>query len=94
MGQVGLFVACGIGIGLGLPCLDSLITSGIDEIRRGTISSIYSSMRFTGVAAGPPVMAIFMEQIENYIFYILAGLSVLCIIVSLTGIRPERDRTV
>ena len=52
-----LFVLSGIGIGVGLPCLDAFITSGIEKEERGTVSSIYSSMRFIGVAAGPPIMA-------------------------------------
>ncbi|RNB67258.1 hypothetical protein EDM52_22920 [Brevibacillus invocatus] len=36
-----------------LPCLDAFITEGIKKEERGTISAIYSSMRFIGVALGP-----------------------------------------
>src|SRR3954453_9974016 len=75
-----LFVFSGIGIGVGLPCLDSFITSGISKEERGTISSIYSSMRFTGVAAGPPIMALMMKYTENSLFYILGALSVIAAI--------------
>ena len=59
--MITLFVLSGIGIGVGLPCLDAFITSGIEKQERGTVSSIYSSMRFIGVAAGPPVMALMMK---------------------------------
>src|SRR5699024_5094502 len=52
---IGIFVIGGIGIGIVLPCLDAFITSGIEKDQRGTVSSIYSSMRFIGVALGPPV---------------------------------------
>ncbi|MCU9613596.1 MFS transporter [Caldibacillus lycopersici] len=86
-----LFVIVGIGIGVGLPCLDALITEGIQKEERGTISSLYSSMRFIGVALGPPILAIMMKSMENYIFYFLAGLSVLTAIICYFGIRPEKE---
>ena len=66
--MITLFVLSGIGIGVGLPCLDALITSGIEKQERGTVSSVYSSMRFIGVAAGPPVMAIMMKSAGNFTF--------------------------
>lgn len=87
---IGLFVIGGIGIGISLPCLDSLITSGIEEEFRGTISSIYSSMRFIGVAFGPPIIAILMKKSNILIFYLLGGLAVLCVLVCLFGIKPEK----
>src|SRR4051812_6965051 len=37
--MITLFVLSGIGIGVGLPCLDALITSGIEKQERGTVSS-------------------------------------------------------
>jgi ACDE family multidrug resistance protein len=46
---ITLISIAGIGIGVTLPCLDSLITEGIDKTERGTITSIYSFMRFIGV---------------------------------------------
>ncbi|MDH4618941.1 MFS transporter [Brevibacillus sp. AY1] len=49
---VALFFS-GIGIGVALPCLDAFITESIKKEERGTISAIYSSMRFIGVALGP-----------------------------------------
>lgn len=84
-----LFVLGGIGIGVGLPCLDAFITSGIEKEQRGTVSSIYSSMRFIGVAAGPPVMAVMMKDAAQTIFYFLAGLSVLAAFMTLKAINPE-----
>ncbi|HEY4551039.1 MAG TPA: MFS transporter [Bacillus sp. (in: firmicutes)] len=85
------FVLSGIGIGVGLPCLDALITSGIEKQERGTVSSVYSSMRFIGVAAGPPVMAIMMKSAGNFIFYILSGLSIIAAISTFIAIKPEED---
>ena len=91
--MITLFVLSGIGIGVGLPCLDAFITSGIEKQERGTVSSIYSSMRFIGVAAGPPVMAIMMRYTENSLFYILSGLSVTAAIVTFIAIKPEKEKS-
>ncbi|MFJ8244276.1 MFS transporter [Peribacillus asahii] len=89
--MITLFLLSGIGIGVGLPCLDAFITSGIEKQERGTVSSIYSSMRFIGVAAGPPIMAIMMKHAENSLFYILGGLSVIAAIATFMAIKPETE---
>jgi MFS transporter, ACDE family, multidrug resistance protein len=91
--MISLFVLSGIGIGVGLPCLDALITSGIDKHERGTVSSIYSSMRFIGVAAGPPVMAIMMRYVENSLFFILSGLSIIAAVSTFVAIKPEKGES-
>ena len=72
----------GIGIGGSLPPLDALITEGIEKEERGTITSLYSSMRFIGVAAGPPLMAIFMKHMDNIQFYVLCGITLLAAIAA------------
>lgn len=91
--MIWLFLISGIGIGVALPCLDAFITSGIDKQERGTVSSIYSSMRFVGVAAGPPIMAIMMERTENSLFYILSALSLIAAIATFMAIKPEESST-
>lgn len=87
-----LFIFGGIGIGVALPCLDALITSGIEKEERGTITSIYSSMRFIGVAAGPPVMAILMKHAEKSLFYVLSGVTVIAIIATFMAINPDNSK--
>ncbi|MFC4559127.1 MFS transporter [Virgibacillus kekensis] len=59
---LSIFLICGTGIGMSLPCLDALITESLEKDVRGIITSIYSAMRFVGVAAGPPVIAILMKE--------------------------------
>nr|WP_263326111.1 MFS transporter [Neobacillus sp. Marseille-Q6967] len=83
-----MFLITGIGIGAGLPCLDAFITSGIEKEERGTISSIYSSMRFIGVAAGPPIIALLMKYSSSWIFIILSGLSIISAFIALWAIKP------
>lgn len=91
--MLAVFLICGIGIGVCLPCLDTLITQTIEKETRGTISSIYSSMRFVGVAAGPPVMALFMKTNVTWMFILLAALSLVAAILGFKSIRPDKGET-
>ncbi|MER2030353.1 MAG: MFS transporter [Solibacillus sp.] len=63
----------GIAIGALLPALDTIITDNIRKELRGTVSSFYSSARFIGVAAGPPIMSLVMKNHLNT-SYITAGI--------------------
>jgi ACDE family multidrug resistance protein len=44
----------GIGNGLVLPALNTLITSAADSRARGAVTAVYGTVRFFGVALGPP----------------------------------------
>ncbi|MBI2915142.1 MAG: MFS transporter [Firmicutes bacterium] len=44
----------GVGIGLSLSSLNTLITSSVAEEQRGIITCIYGGVRFLGAAVGPP----------------------------------------
>lgn len=86
---IATFIFCGIGIGVALPCLDALITEGIEKEERGTITSIYSSMRFIGVAAGPPVFVLLMKASHQVMFYSITGLCVIAALIVIKGIKPD-----
>lgn len=58
---LAMFFICGAGIGMTLPSLDSIITENIDKDVRGSVTSLYSAMRFVGVATGPPIIALLMK---------------------------------
>lgn len=79
-----LFLICGFGIGMALPSLDALITKTFDKTVRGAITSIYSSMRFIGVAAGPPIIALLMKQ---HIFWMVGLLSLFALIAGVLAFR-------
>lgn len=86
-----LFFICGAGIGMALPSLDALITKTFSDSIRGAITSIYSSMRFIGVAAGPPVIALFMKW---HVFWIVGLFTVFALAAGLLAFRnidPEAD---
>ncbi|MFC0562062.1 MFS transporter [Halalkalibacter alkalisediminis] len=81
--------ASGVGIGIALPCLDALVTEGIEMEQRGTISSLYSSMRFLGVAAGPPLFAVLMKTSHFFMFFSNSILCVIAVLIVLLAIKPE-----
>lgn len=91
---IAALVICGIGIGVALPSLDALITNGTEKEERGTITSIYSSARFIGVAVGPPVFAILMKLSHDILFFSVAGISAVATVLVLFFIKPpKRVRT-
>lgn len=88
------FVVIGIGsigIGVVLPCMDALITEGIEKEERGTVTSLYSSMRFIGVAAGPPLAALLMVNGASPVFWTVGGVSIFTLMAILVLIKPPAD---
>lgn len=65
----------GIGVGLMLPCLTTLITSSVDTAKRGLITSLYGSVRFFGVAGGPPLFSLLLEPGIRVMGWSVAGLT-------------------
>jgi ACDE family multidrug resistance protein len=90
---IALISIGGIGIGVTLPCMDAMITEGINKSERGTITSIYSSMRFIGVAIGPPLAAILVRVSPHLMFYTITGVCVLAAILALFTIKPDQEET-
>jgi MFS transporter, ACDE family, multidrug resistance protein len=89
--MISMFLFAGIGIGVALPSLDALITEGIAKEERGTITSLYSSMRFIGVAGGPPAIAILMKHSDQGLFYILSGITILAALAAIIAIKPDAN---
>lgn len=82
----------GIGIGIALPCLDALITEGIEQENRGTITALYSSMRFIGVALGPPVVSLLMSWGHWQVFGTMAGLGAAGGLLTLFAVHPSQEK--
>lgn len=86
-----VFLLCGIGIGAVLPCMDALITESVKKDVRGTITSIYSSARFVGVAGGPPAIALLMKQDLTWLVSVLSILALIAAYLAFKNIKPEAD---
>lgn len=74
---MGALVMSGIGTGLVLPCLNTLITGSCKTAERGIVTSLYGGVRFFGVAGGPPIFGILMGKSESWTFFVPAGLAAL-----------------
>ncbi|WP_201713181.1 MFS transporter [Rossellomorea arthrocnemi] len=83
----------GLSIGALLPTMDALITENIEKEERGTISSFYSSSRFIGVAAGPPLMAVVMKSLLNASLIGAGILGILMFLLVLFFIQSEKSST-
>lgn len=83
--------ASGLGIGFALPSLDALVTEGIEKEERGTITSLYSSMRFVGVALGPPICALLMKISHFTLFAVITVVCFLAVFITATFIKPTED---
>lgn len=84
-----VFLICGVGIGMALPCLDALITNSLEKDVRGIITSFYSAMRFIGVAAGPPVIAILMKQNLIWMVSLLTFFALIAGFLAYRNINPS-----
>ncbi|MEK5028976.1 MFS transporter [Paenibacillus sp. FSL M7-1046] len=87
---IGFLSLGGIGIGVALPCLDALITEGIEQEKRGTITSLYSSMRFIGVSLGPPVVSLLMTRGHWLLFGTMAGVGAIGGLLTLFAVTPSK----
>lgn len=89
--MISAMVFSGIGIGLLLPCLDAMITEGIEKEKRGTITSFYSSMRFIGVSLGPPAVSLLAQSGHSVLFATVGGICAVTSLLSLFFIRPRES---
>ena len=84
-----VFSLLGIGTGLILPAVNTLVTSSVATGQRGVITSIYGSARFLGVAIGPPSFSA-LEEIRITVMYFGASfITVLVLILVLLFIKEE-----
>jgi len=78
-----------VGAGLILPCVNSLITGSVGKSKRGFVTSLYNSVRFIGVAIGPPVFARLMEWSIKGMFLSLATLTLIIGLLVLLFIKVK-----
>lgn len=88
---IGLLTLSSIGTGLLLPCLNSMITGTVEKSERGMITSIYSSLRFLGVALGPPLFGWMMEKSHPLIFITVSSLTLITLGMIFFLIKPEAE---
>lgn len=83
----------GVGTGMVLPCLNTLITSAASMEERGLVTSLYGSVRFFGVAFGPPLYGFLMAKGVGLMFWSSAGLSLLSAVMVLVFVKTKGENT-
>lgn len=90
---LAVFFLCGAGIGMTLPCLDAIITESIEKDVRGSVTSLYSAMRFVGVATGPPAIALLMKQPLYWMVFLFLFLALIGLYLAWQHIFPKKKQT-
>lgn len=88
---IGLLTISSIGTGLLLPCLNTMITGAVQKSERGMITSLYNSLRFLGVAAGPPLFGWMMDKSDRMVFITVSALSLLALGLVFFLIKPPQQ---
>ncbi|MBD0381105.1 MFS transporter [Paenibacillus sedimenti] len=86
---IGLLTLSGIGTGLLLPCLNTMITGSVEREQRGMITSLYNSLRFIGVAFGPPIFGWLMNISHKAIFITVSSLAFITLGLVFFLIKPK-----
>jgi ACDE family multidrug resistance protein len=66
----------GLGTGAVLPSLNTLITSTAPKTERGLVTCLYGTVRFFGVAIGPPIFGMAEKLTKPPIFFTTAGICI------------------
>ncbi|MFW6389669.1 MAG: MFS transporter [Halanaerobiales bacterium] len=83
------FTLLGIGTGLVLPSVNTMVTSSCKTNQRGVITSIYGAARFGGVAIGPPTFT-FLEEVNKVtMHYGAAVISLSVLILAIIFIKEK-----
>lgn len=88
---ISILALSSLGTGFVLPCINSLITNAVGAQRRGFVTSLYGSVRFLGVAIGPPVFSRLMEWSKLGMFLSIASLTFVVGLLALLLIHPNKE---
>lgn len=86
---IGFLSLSAIGTGLLLPCLNTMITGSVKREERGMITSIYNSLRFIGVAFGPPLFGWLMDKSHAVLFITVSCIAIVTLGLVFFLIKPE-----
>lgn len=87
---IGLSSAMGLGIGLMLPALNTLITGATGPEERGLITALYGTVRFFGVALGPPAFGLAQDGSRMLMFLVGSGIAAAALTLAAFFVRPSK----
>lgn len=86
--SIAATVLVGLGTGFVLPALNTLVTSAVPGSERGLITCLYGTVRFFGVAVGPPVFGLQLPQ--PTLFWSIAALLLAVLLLAAFLVNPEK----
>lgn len=89
---ISILALSSIGTGLILPCINSFITGSVSTEKRGFVTSLYGSVRFLGVAIGPPIYGWLMEWSRTGMFLSTASLTFVLGILCMALIKIKKKQ--
>lgn len=66
---IGILTLMGLSGGFVLPAVNTLVTSATNSQQRGGVTSLYNSVRFIGVAIGPPVFCLLNDHFNEKVMF-------------------------
>lgn len=78
----------GLGTGFVLPALNTLVTSSVPGSERGLITCLYGTVRFFGVAVGPPVFGLPIPA--EVLFWSIAALLLIILLLTALWVDPKK----
>ncbi|WP_080837269.1 MFS transporter [Cohnella massiliensis] len=88
---IGLLTTSSIGTGMLLPCLTTMITGIVEKTERGMLTSLYSSLRFFGVALGPPLFGWMMGISDRTVFISVSILAAVTLVLVFLFVKPAKQ---
>ncbi len=80
----------GLGVGMVLPSLNTMVTSCTKTAKRGAVTCFYGSVRFLGVAAGPPVFSLLEKTGNLVLFLVPASIALIIGILSIIFVDHKK----
>lgn len=85
-----LISVIGLGIGATLPPINTLVTGAASSSERGLVTSLYGTVRFFGVALGPPTFGLIVGMGRLPMFLGAAAVSTLAALCAFLFVKPDK----
>lgn len=79
----------GLGSGLVLPAINTMVTSATQSEQRGGVTSLYGAVRFIGVALGPPAFSLLQDISISVMFFSGGALALISGILAFILIKEK-----
>lgn len=85
---VALAALLGLGTGMTLPAVNVLVTSAASRAQRGAVTALYGTVRFVGVAVGPPLFGLALQPGARLVVLGLAALAAAGLGCAMAVVKP------